>query len=266
MTILDEILEQKRSEVNRQKRERSVSTLGSYEYFNRATRSLAAPFGDHLPFGIIAEIKRSSPSAGTFAPRMQPAQLAAVYEENGASGISVLTDKAFFDGSLADLESVRRVTGTPLLRKDFIFDEYQLFESKASGADAILLIAAILEKTQLRDLTAGARELGLDCLIELYDAAEINKLDHDSMNFVGINNRNLHTFAVDLNHTFEVRGGLPDTCVVISESGIRSREDIDRLRAAAVHGALIGEGLVRAEHPGALLRMFLRTDNDASPR
>jgi indole-3-glycerol phosphate synthase len=266
MNILEHIVRGKKEEVARRKREAGLSSFRSHECFARSPLSLSAQFGGKRPFGIIAEIKRASPSSGEFGGGLDPATLALEYEQGGAAGISVLTDAEFFHGSLEDLHTVRQAVAIPILRKDFIIDEYQLHEAKAYGADAVLLIASVLDRSQLADLAGAAGELGLDYLVELYDAPEMDKLDFDVMKFVGINNRDLRTFKVDLNRTVDMKRSMPPGITIISESGIQYRAEIAYLRERGIHGALVGESLVRSKSPGAMLRELLKSQVDAPAR
>ena len=226
------------------------------EYFGRPTVSLRNAL-QAPPFGIIAEMKRASPSAGAIRDRMDPTHVAQQFASHGAAAISVLTDERFFSGTLQDLRGVRKNVHLPLLRKEFIIDEYQVFEAKAYGADAVLLIASILEASRLNDLFFAARELQLECLVELYEGSEIDKLNLDQMNMVGINNRDLRTFTVDINRTFTISHDLPKNITIVSESGITSSDDLKRLRAHGISAALIGEHFMKSEHPGKALRQLL---------
>jgi len=266
MNLLDHIVASKKDEVARRKRDESLSSFRSYELFSRTALSLSSNFGTGRPFGIIAEIKRASPSSGEFGMDVDPSSLASSYSDGGASGISVLTDAEFFHGSLEDLRRVRESVSIPLLRKDFIIDEYQLHEAKAYGADAVLLIAAILDRNHLADLASAADSLGLQYLVELYDAQEMDKLAFDVMRFIGVNNRDLRTFKVDLNRTVEIKRHLPADVTIISESGIKYRAEIAYLRENGIHGALIGESLVKSQSPGTTLRELLKSQVDAPAR
>ncbi|MDX2031779.1 MAG: indole-3-glycerol phosphate synthase TrpC [Blastocatellia bacterium] len=207
---------------------------------------------------IIAEIKRRSPSKGVIREAFDPVAIARSYSANGAAAISVLTEEDFFDGSLDYLRAVREVAPVPLLRKDFIFDEYQMYEAAHAGADAILLIAAMLDGPRFNDLLQIAYSLGLDALVEIHDREELEKVMAYDVRLLGINNRNLRTFVTSLDTSLELAAQLPAEITLVSESGIRTRDDIDRLRAAGFHAFLIGEELMRAEDEGAALRELLR--------
>jgi indole-3-glycerol phosphate synthase len=206
---------------------------------------------------IIAEFKRRSPSKGTISEDADPAAVARVYERGGAAAISVLTEEDFFSGSLDDLRAVRRQTSLPILRKDFIVDDCQVYESAAAGADAVLLIVAALDDDSLktlRELTED--ELAMDALVEVHTRDEMQRAINCGANIIGVNNRNLATFEVSLSTSIELAAVAQPAARLISESGIESRVDIDRLRDAGYHGVLIGETLMRADNPEALLKEF----------
>ena len=203
---------------------------------------------------IIAEIKRRSPSKGVIREKFDPVNIALNYTNNGAAAISCLTEEDFFDGSLGHLRRVREFTPLPLLRKDFIFDEYQIYESAYAGADAVLLIAAMLDGPRLNDLLKAAYSLGLDALVEIHNREEMEKALCYDVRLLGVNNRNLRTFVTMLDTSFRLAADLPKEVTLVSESGIRTREDIERLRAAGFHAVLIGEELMRAEDEGKALR------------
>ncbi|MBS1806953.1 MAG: indole-3-glycerol phosphate synthase TrpC [Acidobacteria bacterium] len=206
---------------------------------------------------IIAEIKRRSPSKGVIREQFDPESIAANYTANGAAAISVLTEEDFFDGSLDHLCAVRVVTGLPLLRKDFVFDEYQIFEAAQAGADAILLIAAMLEPAQFNDLLQCAYGLGLDVLVEIHDREEAEKVLPFDVRLLGVNNRNLRTFHTTLNTSLELAANLPEGITLVSESGIRTRADLDLLQSAGFHAFLIGEEFMRNEDEGSALKSLL---------
>ncbi|MDQ3011488.1 MAG: indole-3-glycerol phosphate synthase TrpC [Acidobacteriota bacterium] len=207
---------------------------------------------------IIAEIKRRSPSKGVIRENFDPVSIAQNYTANGAAAISCLTEEDFFDGSLEYLRAIRGVTPLPLLRKDFIFDVYQIYEALHAGADAILLIAAMFDPVpdggKFKDLMQEAYELGLDVLVEIHDRDEMERVLQYDVQLLGINNRNLRTFVTTLDTSIALAAELPKTITLVSESGIRTREDIDRLRTAGFHAFLVGEELMRAGDEGAALR------------
>jgi indole-3-glycerol phosphate synthase len=202
---------------------------------------------------VIAEVKKASPSAGVIRADFDPVAIARTYERHGAACVSVLTDAPFFQGSLAHLAAVRAAVGLPLLRKDFILERYQLLEARLAGADAVLLIAEILDEQTLPRLLGQARELGLQALVELYDPENLPRVLASGARLIGVNNRDLRTFRTRLEHTLELAARLPADCCLVSESGIRSRQDVLRLQAAGVRAVLVGETLMRAPDVGAAL-------------
>lgn len=252
-TILDEILATKRREVAAARArvpdgelERAVASLPP-------TRGFAAALAKPGPVRVIAEVKKASPSAGIIRPDFDPVAVARTYERHGAACVSVLTDGPYFQGSLADLASVRAAVGLPLLRKDFVLDRYQLLEARLAGADAALLIAEALPGCRLADLYHEADGLGLDVLVELHDAAELPRVLDMGANLVGINNRDLRTFQTRLEHTLDLMPHIPAGVTVVSESGIRTPDDLCRLSAAGVRAVLVGESLMRSSDIGAAL-------------
>jgi indole-3-glycerol phosphate synthase len=200
---------------------------------------------------LIAECKRRSPGAGELRPGLDPASVARAYQASGASALSVLTDSTYFGGTTDDLEAARVATSVPLLRKDFTLDPLHVVEARAVGADAVLLIVRILDDTRLRSLREEAEALGLAALVEAHDAEEIHRALDSGARIVGINNRDLATFTTRLETTLELLAEVPDDVVVVSESGIRERGDVQRLGAAGVHAVLVGEALLRSPDPGA---------------
>jgi indole-3-glycerol phosphate synthase len=198
---------------------------------------------------VIAECKRRSPSKGVLAVDYEPVTIAKRYEDGGAAAISVLTEPSFFDGALAHLTAVRAAVSIPLLRKDFIVDEYQLFEARAAGADAVLLIVAALEQAQLLQLQARAWDLGLATLVEVHDDEELTRALDSGARVIGVNNRNLRTLAVDLQASDRLAARMPASVVAVSESGLRSREELDRLAAAGYRAFLIGERFMTDPDP-----------------
>ncbi len=206
------------------------------------------------PPGVIAEIKKASPSQGVLREDFDPAGLAKQYERGGAAALSILTDAPFFQGKLADLGAARVAAALPALRKDFTLDEYHVVEAAAHGADAILLIAAILEERQIRDLRELAARYRMAALVEVHDQRELRTALAAGADIIGVNNRDLRTFAVTLDTSLRLAEQIPDGVLKISESGIHSREDIERLRGAGFHAFLIGEHLLKAKSPEAALR------------
>ena len=207
---------------------------------------------------VIAEVKKASPSKGVLREHFVPADIARSYEQGGAACLSVLTDVQFFQGSAAYLEAARAACALPVLRKDFIVDPYQVVEARAMGADAILLIAAALSLTQMQELEAFAHSLGLAVLVEVHDRAELTQALTLKTPLIGINNRNLRTFETSLDTTLGMLDALPDDRIVVTESGILSRADVERMRASGVHTFLVGEAFMRADDPGAALSQMFR--------
>jgi indole-3-glycerol phosphate synthase len=251
--ILDEIVQVKKAELRRAKETRKIADLKA-----KARNAAPVPAFELRAEGevsIIAEVKRASPVKGVFREKLDPAALAAQYREGGARAISVLTDETFFKGSIEDLRAARDAAGLPILRKDFVIDEYQLWEAKVLRASAALLIVRILDRARLRDYVALAREeLRLATLVEVHTEKELEAALDAGAAIVGINNRDLDTFAVTLETTARLRALVPPGRTVVSESGISRREDIVLLRQMGADAALIGEELVRAADPAAKLR------------
>ena len=206
---------------------------------------------------IIAEVKKGSPSKGVIRPDFDPLEIALIYQDNGASCLSVLTDEHFFLGHLGYLGLIREQVSLPLLRKDFIFDPYQIYQARVAGADAILLIAAMLDLPRLREFSAIARELSLDVLLEVHDEGELELALQTDCNLIGINNRDLRSFVVDITTSERLAALVPPGRVIVAESGITRREEIVRLTKSGLHAFLIGESLMREEDIGAKLQELL---------
>ena len=209
------------------------------------------------PIRLIAEVKKASPSAGVIRDDFDPVSIGRIYEDHGAACLSVLTDATYFQGSLEYLSAVRAAVGIPVLRKDFILDSYQLLEARLR-ADAILLIAECLDDEALRRLHEESLELGMTPLVELYEPGNLSRVLASGATVVGVNNRNLHTFKVDLNHSLRLRRALPEDTVFVSESGIRTRQDVDLLEAAGVDAMLVGESLMRQTDIGQAVDCLLK--------
>jgi indole-3-glycerol phosphate synthase len=202
---------------------------------------------------VIAEVKKASPSKGVLRDPFEPAAIARSYQTGGAACLSVLTDERFFQGSAASLEQARAACALPVLRKDFLVDEYQVHEARAMGADCVLLIAACLDDARLVDLEACARGHGMDVLVEVHDADELDRALRLQTRLIGINNRNLRSFEVSLGTTLDLLPRVPGDRLLVTESGILARADVQRMRAAGVHAFLVGEAFMRAPEPGAAL-------------
>ncbi|MFQ5863181.1 MAG: indole-3-glycerol phosphate synthase TrpC [Candidatus Brocadiales bacterium] len=255
--ILDEIYKHKLSEVARRKNRCPLKQLEAVLPNLPATKDLETAIKTSRGLGLIAEVKAASPSRGILRYNLNPSQIALEYQESGASAISVLTDEKFFHGKLAHLEDVRKAVKLPLLRKDFIIDEYQLIEARTSGADAVLLIAALLDEKKLEALLGTASGLKLNCLVEVHTEEELKKVLNTPATLLGINNRDLHTFKTDLETTLRLRPLIPRDKTVISESGIKSRSDVTRLEEAGVDAILVGEALVQSEDIGEKIRELM---------
>lgn len=248
--ILDRIVEDKRVYVEEAKKRCPLGQLMREN--GRSRRSLMASIGSR-EVAVITEIKRRSPSGGDMMCGYGLTELASMYEANGSAGISVLTDEKYFGGSVEDLLAVRKETMLPVLRKDFIIDEYQIFEAKAYGADVILLIAAILDDATIAHFLALAHDLGLEVLLESHTEDELERSIKSGARLIGINNRNLDTLKTDLNTSIRLMSMVPDDRVVISESGISSSSDVKRLLDVGAGGFLIGESLLKSDNPGQKL-------------
>jgi len=246
MNRLEEILLAKRDEIERLKpRIAELDRQAEARQDFRSFRKALEPSDEKL--AVIAEVKKASPSAGVIAESFYPVQIATNYERAGANAISVLTDSKFFQGSLEHLKNVRKAVSLPLLRKDFVWDRAQIAESAANGADAILLIVAALTQDQLVRLLKGAKEFRLDSLVEVHSVDELQRALEAGAEIVGINNRDLTTFDVDLTVTEKLCRDVPDEIVLISESGIKTPQDVARVRACGVDAILVGEALMRDE-------------------
>jgi indole-3-glycerol phosphate synthase len=257
MTILDEIVATKREEIARAKA--AVSEAALRERLDDAPprRDFFAALAAAGPIKLIAEVKKASPSAGVIRADFDPVAIARTYAEHGATCLSVLTDEPYFQGRLEYLSAIRQAVDLPLLRKDFILDAYQLVEARLAGADAVLLIAECLDDCNLRKLHNDAVELGLAPLVELYEPSNLPRVLAAGATLIGVNNRDLRTFSVDLEHTLRIRRDVPPQCVLVGESGIHTREDALRLEAAGVDAMLVGESLMAEADIGAAVDRLL---------
>lgn len=245
--ILAKIVNTKKQEVEEAIRLRPLRDLMKAADAAPPTRDFIAPLKNAPPIRLIAEVKKASPSKGVIRESFHPVEIAKSYEQAGASCISVLTDKEFFQGSLEYLTAIRAEVALPLLRKDFIVHPYQVFEARAAGADAVLLIAECLNRQELRGLYQLATDLGLAVLIEFYLPSNLENVLHTGTELIGINNRDLNTFEVDLQHTIRLREKIPADKIVVGESGIYSRADAQLLEQNNIQAMLVGESLMRQE-------------------
>ncbi len=257
MNILERITQTKEAEVLAKKSLVSSSILEQSPLYNRSTFSIAMAL-QNSSSGIIAEHKRRSPSKAVINQSHQLLNVIKAYQENGASAISVLTDTNYFGGSLEDLLLARSTASIPLLRKDFVIDPYQITEAKAYGADFILLIASILDKVRIQEFTAYAHELNLEVLLEVHSIEELEVSYIEDIDVVGVNNRNLKTFEVDLNTSFDIAKALDPQKVKISESGLSDTQSIKNLKDAGYNGFLIGETLMKNNTPGHALKQLIK--------
>ncbi|SFJ04603.1 indole-3-glycerol phosphate synthase TrpC [Planctomicrobium piriforme] len=249
--VLERIIVQKRLDIAAARQLRSEQELQSAIRHAPAPRDFAGALRARHPMGLIAEVKKASPSAGLIREDFEPVEIARAYADNGAACISVLTDEHFFQGHLSYLEQIRQAVDIPVLRKDFIIEPYQVWEARASGADCILLIAECLNDAQLAELYALAAELGMQALVEVYEPANVDRVLKLNPPMLGVNNRDLRSFVTDLQHTVRLRQQIPADVLVIGESGIHTRQHVEMLASAGVHGILVGESLMRAPDIGA---------------
>ena len=257
MNILDKIVIRKQEEVAKAKADKPVSTLEASGYFNRNPYRLREFLLNPERTGIIAEFKRSSPSKGVINGKASVADVTRGYAAAGASALSVLTDQDFFGGSYADLAVAREHNEIPILRKDFIIDEYQIIESKSMGADVILLIAAILTPAQISSFAAKAKELGLSVLLEVHSLEELQRSITTNIDAIGVNNRNLGDFTVDIQNSFNLVNEIPGEVLKISESAISDPAIIKELKQVGFNGFLIGENFMKTDDPAAAMQRFV---------
>ncbi len=244
--ILDQIVAATRIRVEAFKQISDVKSIEKRLSEVSAARPFAAALKHPNRLGLIAEIKKASPSKGIIAPDFDPSKQAALYREGGADCLSVLTEPQWFQGDITHLSQARAVSGKPVIRKDFIIDEIQITEARLAGADCVLLIVSVLKDWELRQLKAAAKRLGMDALCEVHDETDAKRALFNGCTFIGINNRDLQTFHVDLGTTERLRVLFPSSCTVVAESGVHSQGDARRLRAAGADALLVGESLMRA--------------------
>lgn len=257
MTILDEIVASKRREVAAARARMPLDELETQAAEAPPVRDFRAALAGPGPIRLIAEVKKASPSAGLLRADFDPIVIARTYQAHGASALSVLTDVPYFQGHLSYLARIRASVAIPLLRKDFLIDDYQVVEARMAGADAVLLIAEVLDDEQLSALLARARSLGMTALVELHEEANLPRVLAAGADLVGINNRDLRRFVTDVNLTLRLRDQVPPGVVLVSESGIRERRDVERLEAAGVSAILVGESLMRAPDLGLAVERLL---------
>jgi len=257
--ILDEIIENKKAEIESSKRASPLEVLQEKLKDALPARNFFDAIKPNGQLKIISEIKHASPSKGIFREDFDPIEIARSYSKAGASAISVLTDEKYFKGKLSYLKSIRENVDTPLLRKDFIVDPYQVYEARIYGADALLLIVAALDQASLTGLLELTHSLRMNAIVEVHDAEELERALDAGARIIGINNRDLRTFNVDLNVSVNLSRKIPEGKIVIAESGIGSIEDIDNLRAQGVHVFLIGETFMKAPDPGEKLKELINS-------
>lgn len=255
--VLTRIVDHKRTEIEAARNRVSFEDLQGQLPGAPPIRDFVKSLRDHGPVGLIAEVKKASPSAGLIRPDFDPVGIARAYEASGAACISVLTDEKFFQGHLDFLRAIRQEVSIPVLRKDFILDRYQILEGRVAGADCVLLIAECLTDAELADLYAYTRELGMHALIELYDPGNLPRVLKVAPELVGVNNRDLRTFKVDLGHSTRLRDQVPRSILFVSESGIERRSDVETLEAGSVEAILVGETLMRSADIGVKVRELL---------
>ena len=258
-TILKNIIDRKWQEIAERKKTTSLADQKSRAAEQTATRGFVRAIENKISqgkAGVIAEIKKASPSKGVIRENFNPAEIAVSYEKGGAACLSVLTDIDFFQGADSYLQQARAAVSLPVIRKDFLVDEYHIYEARALGADCVLLIVSALETTKLKELNQLAQEIGLDVLVEVHDQAELEIALELPNKLIGINNRNLHTFDVTLNTTYDLLPQIGKDRIVVTESGILSSADVKAMQAKNVNAFLVGEAFMRADEPGVALAEF----------
>ena len=243
-TILDKIVAAKRQEIEAAQQQRSAAELRAALADAPPVRPFESALAADGPIKLIAEVKKASPSKGVIRADFQPLEIARIYQQHGATCLSVLTDQEFFQGSLKILRSVRETVSLPVLRKDFVLDTYQVLEARAAGADAVLLVAECLDQDQMRRLYEAIRELDMAALVEFHESRNLDRVLGIGATLIGINNRDLRTFATDLQHTIRLRRQIPNDRTVVGESGIHQRRDVQRLQEAGIDAMLVGERLI----------------------
>lgn len=255
--FLNKIITQKKDEIKLIKNNFTKNDFENYKYFKIPTLSFSNSIKNEKKISIIAEIKKESPSKGIIRENFDHLQIAKTYFENGVDAISILTDEKYFQGNIQFISEISNFKSKPLLRKDFVIDEIQIYQARAFGADAILLISEILDKTQIKEYTLCANEIGLDVLLELHSEKQIDKIDFDINKIIGVNNRNLEDFSVDLNTVNKISEILDDDITLVAESGIKTKADIDKLKNINVNAILVGETFMREENISKTVQQFI---------
>jgi len=258
MSILNKIVDQKRKDLEKLKDRTTLKGLEASPYFSTEVVSMKKYILRPDKTGIIAEFKRTSPSKGALNPYASIEKVSIGYMQAGASALSILTETAFFNGKNQDLTDARQLNFCPILRKDFIVDEWQVFETKSIGADAILLIASVLTPEETKSLAAKSKELGLEVLLEVHNKEELDQHFNEFIDLVGVNNRNLNTFETSINHSLELADFIPASVVKVSESGLDSVGGLASLYAAGFKGFLMGEKFMRSSHPETVATQFMK--------
>jgi indole-3-glycerol phosphate synthase len=262
MNILDQIVQVKNEEIRQLHLRYRREDFRDAGFFNRPTRSLIQALRQSRSLAVIAEVKKASPAAGIIRADFDPQKIARSYEANQATAISVLTDRNFFQGDIEYLRRIAAICRIPLLRKDFILDEYQVYEARAAGADAILLIAEILSASQITELSHAAASVDLDVLLELHGKEQLEKINLPAHRLIGINNRNLSDLSVDPQTAIQIKEFLPAEIITVAESGIREKSQIEKIKRAGIQAILVGGHLLRAIDPGQALHELKQWCND----
>lgn len=260
-TVLDDIVSHKKTEVQTAKDRTPAAELEAQIRSAPPVRCFRTALAANPRPGLIAEVKKASPSAGVIREDFEPVDIALQYQQAGAHCLSVLTDEKYFQGHLDFLKAIRSAVDIPVMRKEFIIDQYQILEARAAGADCVLLIAECLNDSELNDLYTFAHSLGMETLIELYEPKNLARVLATGSKLVGINNRDLRNFETSLDHTFQLLDQIPADVLLVSESGIRTQENIARLRDAGAGGVLVGESLMRQPDIGRAVHELMGTDN-----
>jgi len=256
MNFLENILAEKKQEVEELKRKFSVSSFRDFEFYSQKTLSFTSSLKKEKAIAVIAEIKKASPSIGILKEDFNHLEIAKTYFANKVDAISVLTDEKFFQGNIKFLNEIAQIKTVPLLRKDFIIDKMQIHQAKAFGADAILLICEALDKSAIAELTLCAKEIGLEVLLELHSAKQFEKIDQNINKIIGVNNRNLETFEVSLTTSINLRQSFNEEIIFVSESGITSQQDILELKQIKANAVLVGEHFMRQENINTAIEEF----------